>query len=56
MGMYINIQKTDCIYLKILCNSVIFCHRGHIFLLALYISTLLKNGPVSFPKRFCADK
>ena len=38
IGMYIriNIPKMDFIYLKIWCNSVIFCQRGHFFLLTLY--------------------
>ena len=33
IGMYIriNITKMDFIYLKIWCNSVIFCQRGHFF-------------------------
>ena len=33
IGMYIriNIPKTDLIYLKIWCNSVIYCQRGHFF-------------------------
>ena len=40
IGMYIriNIQKMDFIYLKIWCNSVIFCQRGHFFWLTLYWS------------------
>ena len=38
IGMYIriNIPKMDFIYLKIWCNSVILCQRGHFFLLTLY--------------------
>ena len=38
IGTYIriNIPKTDLIYLKIWCNSVIFCQRGHFYLLTLY--------------------
>ena len=31
MCIRINIPKTDLIYLKIWCNSVIFCQRGHFF-------------------------
>ena len=38
IGMYIriNIPKMDFIYLKIWCNSVIFCEKGYFFWLTLY--------------------
>ena len=39
IGMYIriNMSKTDFIYLKIWCDSVTICQRGHFFWLTLYI-------------------
>ena len=49
IGMYIriNIPKMDFIYLKIWCNSVIFCQRGHLFWLALYIySNEMSSGVI----------
>ena len=44
IGMYIriNIPKMDFIYLKIWCNSFIFCQRGHLFLLTLYTQMICR--------------
>ena len=46
IGMYIriNMSKTDFIYLKIWCNSVIFCQRGYLFWLTLYVLILANNA------------
>ena len=35
MEIRINMSKTDFVYLKIWCDSVTFCQRGHFFLLTL---------------------
>ena len=42
IGMYIrfNMSKTDFIYLKMWCDSVTFCQRGHFFWLTLYICNI----------------
>ena len=41
IGMYIriNMPQTDFIYLKIWCDSVKFCQRGHFFWLTLYFTS-----------------